>query len=102
VLASLIRAVFDFSSDPVHRGYDLPNREDASFAFARYGAACVSRAPAASEAACRERRGTAELGLRLDAPTTCFLTNASRKPNGGLADTTRSPCCNTGKLGLGV
>ena len=33
VMASLIRAVFDFSSDPVHRGYDLPNREDASFAL---------------------------------------------------------------------
>ena len=33
VLASVIRAVADFSSDPMHRGYDVPNREDAAFAL---------------------------------------------------------------------
>jgi hypothetical protein len=33
VLASVIRAVFDFSSDAVHRGYDVPSREDAAFAL---------------------------------------------------------------------
>jgi|GEM_PF-5200750 len=33
VLSSVIRAVADFSSDPVHRGYDIPNREDAAFAL---------------------------------------------------------------------
>jgi hypothetical protein len=34
VLASTIRAVADFCSDPMHRGYDIPNREDAAFALA--------------------------------------------------------------------
>ena len=34
VLASVIRAVADFSSEPMHRGYDVPNREDAAFALA--------------------------------------------------------------------
>ncbi len=33
VLASVIRAVFDFASDPVHRGFDVPNRDDAMFAL---------------------------------------------------------------------
>lgn len=33
VLAALVRAVFDFTSDPVHRGYDVPSRDDAAFAL---------------------------------------------------------------------
>ncbi len=34
VLASVVRAVADFASDPVHRGYDVPTREDAALALA--------------------------------------------------------------------
>lgn len=33
VLGSLVRSAFDFSSDPVHRGYEIPNREDALLAL---------------------------------------------------------------------
>ncbi len=33
VIGSLVRSTFDFSSDPVHRGYEIPNREDALLAL---------------------------------------------------------------------
>jgi hypothetical protein len=33
VLATVIKATFDFSSDPVHRGYEVPTREDAAMSL---------------------------------------------------------------------
>lgn len=33
VIARLIQATFDFASDPVHRGYEYPTREDAALAL---------------------------------------------------------------------
>ncbi|MGB8265971.1 MAG: hypothetical protein WCE44_06595 [Candidatus Velthaea sp.] len=50
VLASVIGAVFDFASEPVHRGYDVPNRDDAMFALSLASAlhAFLARRPITS------------------------------------------------------
>jgi hypothetical protein len=50
VLASVIGAIFDFTSEPVHRGYDVPNRDDATFALSLASAlhAFLARRPIAS------------------------------------------------------
>jgi len=50
VLASVVGAVFDFASEPVHRGYDVPNRDDALFALSLASAlhAFLARRPIAT------------------------------------------------------
>jgi hypothetical protein len=50
VLASVVKAVFDFTSEPVHRGYDVPNRDDAMFALSLASAlhTFLARRPIAS------------------------------------------------------